>query len=99
MARELGGKRMKRLCLLTATLTVAALVGHARADEKPAAADKLAPLARFVGEWEVDGTWSDGKALHARGVYSWGLGKTILHAKTFVRDGDREYQRYEGVMA
>src|SRR5262249_26646173 len=39
------------------------------------------------------------KALHARGVYSWGLGKTILHARTFVRDGEREYQRYEGVMA
>jgi hypothetical protein len=61
--------------------------------------NKLAPLERFVGEWTVDGKWSDGQGLQARGVYEWGLGKKILHAKTFVKDGGKEYQRYEGVMA
>src|SRR5262249_10182940 len=32
-------------------------------------------------------------------VYEWGLGKKILNVKTFVMNGDKEYQRYEGVMA
>jgi hypothetical protein len=61
--------------------------------------DKLAPLARFAGEWEVDGKWSDGSSLHARSVYTWSLGKKIMTAKTFVRNGDKEYQRYEGVLS
>jgi hypothetical protein len=69
-----------------------------QADDKPAAENKLAVFERFVGEWEVDGKWADGNSLHARGVYEWGLGKKILQAKTFVRDGDKEYQRYESVM-
>ena len=59
----------------------------------------LAALDRFAGEWEVDSKWADGQRLQARGVYAWGLGKKIMTAKTFVRDGDKEYQRYEGVMA
>jgi hypothetical protein len=74
-------------------------VGHAAAGEKPAGQDHLAPLAQFVGEWEVDGKWSHGSPLHARGVYAWGLGKKIMTAKTFVKNGDKEYQRYEAVMA
>ena len=78
--------------LLTA-LAVLVAAGHA------AAGDQLAPLGRFVGEWEVDGQWSDGTPLHARGVYAWGLGKKILTAKTFVQNGGKEYQRYEAVMA
>jgi hypothetical protein len=85
--------------MLFAALAVLAAIGHAAAGDKPGAKDKLAPLARFVGEWEVDGKWSDGSPLHARGVYAWGLGKHILTAKTFVQDGKKEYQRYEGVMA
>jgi hypothetical protein len=56
-------------------------------------------LARFIGEWQVEGTWADGSKLQARGVYSWGLGKKILKAKTFVMDKGKEYQRYDGVMA
>jgi len=59
----------------------------------------LTALERFAGEWEVDGKWSDGQPLRARGVYQWGLGKKIMTAKTFVGDGDKEYQRYESVMA
>ena len=59
----------------------------------------LAALERFGGEWSVDGKWADGTPLHARSVMTWSLGKKIMTSKTFVKDGDREYQRYEGVMA
>jgi hypothetical protein len=70
----------------------------ARAEDKPVE-NKLAALERFVGEWVVDGQWTGGEALHARGVYEWGLGKKILRARTYVKNGEQEYQRYEGVMA
>jgi hypothetical protein len=83
-----------------AGITVA-LSGPVFADSpSPASEDHLAPLARFVGgQWVVDGTWASGEALHARSVYEWGLNKKIITAKTFVKNGDKEYQRYEGVMA
>jgi hypothetical protein len=61
--------------------------------------DPMAVLAPFIGEWQVDGQWSSGDKLHARGVYEWGLGKKILKAQTFVMNGDKEYQRYESIMA
>jgi hypothetical protein len=61
--------------------------------------DKLAALERFPGEWVVEGKWSNGESLHARSIYEWGLGRKILKARTYVRDGNREYQRYEGVLA
>jgi hypothetical protein len=60
---------------------------------------KLAPLARFEGEWTVDGKWSGGTDLHARAVYEWGLAGKILRARTYVTEGDKEYQRYEATMA
>jgi hypothetical protein len=83
--------------VVVATATLAA--GLSSRADGPADGDKLAPLARFAGEWEVNGTWSDGKKLHARNVYAWSLGKKILTSRTFVRDGDKEYQRYEGILA
>ena len=67
--------------------------------DKPADSDPLASLERFIGHWTVDGKWSDGNELHARAVYEWGVGKKIIMAKTFVKDKDKEYQRYESVMA
>src|SRR5436189_1561217 len=79
-------------------VAVAPLGLTAQADK--AEADKqLAALERFVGEWTVDGKWADGQPLHARNVIAWSLGKKIMTTKTFVKDGDKEYQRYEGVMA
>lgn len=60
----------------------------------------VAPLARFVGEWEVDGKWSDGSELHARAVYTRGVNNKIIVGKTFVKDPAKgEYQRYEGILA
>jgi hypothetical protein len=69
------------------------------ADDKPGAENKLSALERFVGEWTVEAKWADGSSLVARSVFEWGLGKKILKAQTFVKDGDKEYQRYESIMA
>ena len=68
-------------------------------DKGEKADNKMAPLERFAGEWVVDAKWASGQPLKARNVITWGLDKKILLAKTFVMDGDREYQRYEAVMA
>jgi hypothetical protein len=59
----------------------------------------LRHLSRFVGEWTVDGKWAGGNDLHARAVYEWSLGGKIIRARTYVKDGDNEYQRYESTMA
>jgi hypothetical protein len=59
----------------------------------------LRVLDRFAGEWVVDGKWSNGEALHARTIYEWRLGKKIMVTRTFVQDGKKEYQRYEGILA
>jgi hypothetical protein len=89
---------MSKFCLFAGVMILMpafAPGGDAPAEKK----DPLAPLARFVGEWQVEGQWSSGDKLQARGVYEWGLGKKILKAQTFVMNGDKEYQRYESVMA
>ena len=67
-------------------------------DTSAAKNDPLEPLTRFIGELQVEGQWSSGDKLQARGVYEWGLGKKILKARTFVGTGDKEYQRYESIM-
>ena len=85
-----------RVAVLVAVLV---LTDTAQTQEKPVAGNRLAALERFVGEWEVNGKWSSGESLRARSVYEWGLGKKILKGQTFVRDGAREYQRYEAVFA
>lgn len=94
---------MKPLCNLAIGLGLLAAVCGQRdvAANQPAAVarEPLACLDRFIGEWEVEGKWSDGNPLKARTVYQWGLGKKILVTKTFVRDGEKEYQRYEGIFA
>jgi hypothetical protein len=76
-----------------------ALAGPAQGGDKTTADKRLATLDRFAGEWVVEGKWSSGQTLHARSTYEWGLGKKILTAKTFVKNGDKEYQRYESILA
>jgi hypothetical protein len=90
---------MKTIRLVFACSVLIA-AGRVLAEDKaaPALDDKMAPLERFAGEWVINGKWASGEELHARTVYDWGLGKKILTAKTFVMNGDKEYQRYEGVM-
>jgi hypothetical protein len=90
---------MRRLGPVVAALAVLSVAGRLPAEDAPREDNHMAALERFAGEWTVDGKWSNGEALHARGVYTWGLGKKILKAQSFVMDGKREYQRYEGVMA
>jgi hypothetical protein len=84
-----------------ALLSVVLFAALVRADDTsdPKVDAKLAPLARFAGEWTVDGKWSDGNELHARAVYELRLGGKILAARTYVKDGNTEYQRYESTMA
>jgi hypothetical protein len=94
---------MKRLGMLLTSVAVLGIsgpfAGRSLADDKPASAEnKLAPLEPFLGEWEVHGRWASGDELHARNVIEWGIGKKFITAKTFVKDGAREYQRYDAVM-
>jgi hypothetical protein len=84
---------------LFATLAVFVSGVSLPAGDRLAAENKLDVLERFAGEWVVDGKWADGNPLHARGVYEWSLGKKIMRTRTFVNDGKKEYQRYEGVLA
>jgi hypothetical protein len=90
---------MRTLSRTVAALAVLACAAPLPADDRPASDDKLEPLARFAGEWTVEGKWAGGEALRARAVYEWGLGRKIMKAQTFVMNGDREYQRYEGILA
>jgi hypothetical protein len=80
-------------------MTALALACPVQGGDKTTADSKLATLDRFAGEWVVEGKWSNGQTLHARATYEWGLGKKILTAKTFVKNGDKEYQRYESILA
>jgi hypothetical protein len=91
---------MKALLTLATILTLLVTACTGSADDKASAgAAKMNPLARFAGEWKIDGKWASGEDLHARSVYQWSLAKRILTAKTFVMKDGSEYQRYEGVMA
>jgi len=80
--------------------TVILALGNATPGALSAASpdDHMAALAKFVGEWTVKGQWANGEKLEARNLYEWGLGKKILKARTFVRRGATEYQRYESIM-
>jgi hypothetical protein len=90
---------MRRFICGAPVLAVLLFSGWVAGEAKQAVETKLAPLERFAGEWLVEGKWSNGESLQARSVYEWGLGKKIMRAKTFVKNGDKEYQRYEGILA
>jgi hypothetical protein len=94
---------MRKLGVLFASVALFATSGpfadRTRADDKAAAAEnRLAALEPFLGEWEVHGRWASGDELHARNVIEWGIAKKFITARTFVKDGAREYQRYDAVM-
>jgi hypothetical protein len=98
---------MKTLSALSgrfaAILTVGLLAGPVSASGHHAgktAENTLAPLERFLGEWEINGRWTSGDELHARNVIDWGIAKKFITAKTFVKNPDgTEYQRYDAVFA
>jgi hypothetical protein len=88
----------KLAALLMVCLICGSSSGLARAEDKKTDENKLAPLERFLGQWVINAHWSNGEELHARTTYEWGIGKKFITAKTFVKNGDKEYQRYEGVL-
>jgi hypothetical protein len=86
------------IALVALFLATSILNADDKAQDKEAK-NPLASLERFLGEWTVEGKWSDGNELHARAVYEWGVGKKIITAKTFVKPlKDKEYQRYESIL-
>jgi hypothetical protein len=95
---------MRKFCVLVGLLfllpTVGPLAGVASGAEPATGAEenKLAALERFLGEWEINGRWTTGEELHARNVMDWGIAKKFITAKTFVKNGNTEYQRYDGIM-
>jgi hypothetical protein len=94
---------MTRLPSTALGLALLALLGGSHcfsAADAPPSDDHLAPVARFIGDWQVDAKWADGTPLKARATYTWGLNKKIVVGKTFVQDPTKgEYQRYEGILA
>ncbi len=88
------------LAVLVASVGPLGVLG-AGEEEVPAAQDKLAPLAAFVGgEWATRGYWSNGEELRARNIFAWGVGKKIIKVRTYATRSDgEEYLRYEAVMA
>src|SRR5579872_5019495 len=87
-----------RFAVSTVAILGLICVSSARTAE-PTIDPQLAPLARFAGEWSVDGKWSSGSPLRARTIYEPALAGKIIKARTFVMHGEREYQRYESTMA
>ena len=91
---------MRHLVFWIIAVSAAFSASATHADDKVSAGENhLTPLERFAGEWTIHGKWNNGDELQARNVYEWGLGKTILKAKTYVKTDKGEYQRYEAVMA
>jgi len=92
-------KRMLRTILgaWAVALTVTTWVGAA--DDVADAPAALQPLAALVGEWTLDGNWSNGEALMARETMEWGLNRKFINVRTWVtrNDGSGEYERYQSV--
>ena len=84
--------------ILSALVVLGSLARYSFADDTQAEENKLGALEPFLGEWEIHSRWADGNELHARNVIDWGIAKKFITAKTFVKDGSREYQRYDAVM-
>lgn len=65
----------------------------------PDVATKFGRLAELIGEWRVQGRWTDGAELSARAEYSWTLDGRAIRVCTFVTpETGAEYQRYEGLI-
>ncbi len=83
---------------LLVLILVLAMAGKTVADDAPFAGTPLAPLAAFIGNWEINTTWADGTSLWSRNEFTVGLGGRFLEARTFAKDGDGDvYERYRTV--
>lgn len=55
----------------------------------------LEVLAPYIGDWEVEGEWGDGRSLWSRNEYRVMMGGAFVAATTWAADGGGEpYQRY-----
>lgn len=65
------------------------------ATSSPFASKELAPLAGYLGNWEIEGAWADGTPLWSRNEFTVGLGGNFVVARTFTKNEAGEiYQRY-----
>src|SRR5262245_43869932 len=102
LSRSQGGTvKGIRLLLhfLAAFLAAGGSASAAEQETPPPEENRLLALERFIGEWTIEANWSSGQPLRARAVYEWGLGKKIIKARLYVGEGEKEYQRYESVLA
>jgi hypothetical protein len=95
---------MRRLLLASLLFGFFATARLTFAGDAPTTApssDESALLAKVTpligGEWRIKATWAAGNPLEARAIYSWGIGKKFVNAKTFVGTDKGEYQRYESM--
>jgi hypothetical protein len=42
------------------------------------------------GEWIGEGRWEDGTPFYARNRYTWGVGRKLIHGRTFARSKGKE---------
>lgn len=60
----------------------------------------LSAYAPFLGSWQIDAAWADGRPIRARNVYEVGLGGKFIEAHTVAADEhDQPYERYHTIIA
>lgn len=60
----------------------------------------LSAYAPFLGTWEIDDAWADGRPIRARNTYTPGIGGNFIEAHTVATDEQgKPYERYHSVMA
>jgi hypothetical protein len=52
----------------------------------------------FLGEWQIEGAWDDGRPLKARNVFEWGIGGKHIKVGTFLLRPEGDVQRYDGML-
>lgn len=79
---------------------VALLPGLTSADVSLLAGKPLAPLAAYIGDWEVSAFWSGGQHVWARNEYRVLMNGAFVLASTWVSDaGGEPYLRYQTMYA
>ena len=78
--------------MLTLTLAFALAV------QEETVPETMKPLANLIGQWDVKGNLPDGTPLHTRNVYSWGVGKRVIHVRTYAVADEIAQPQYENVM-
>jgi len=60
----------------------------------------LTAYAPFLGVWEIEDAWADGRPIRARNVYEVGIGGKFIEAHTVATDEQgKPYERYHTVIA